>query len=333
MHICVIGGGIAGSLLAWRLAQLPGVNVDLFTGRHRASDATEASGGGVRAYESEPHQRELALSSLLELLSSKVLREWSDYHRTGAAYLQWPELGLDTVLSEVDRRLHGSAELMSGSQLGTRGWAQIPAGSVAIVERLAGYVNPARLRRAVLDDLARHQRVRIIPKNADRLNEPHDKVVVATGAWTPGLLRRNGYDASDYRTKSIQYTLYRSGGSWRPPVFVDEISGLYGRPTTDGMLLGVPTEDWGAEPGEHACEAALEEKAARLVTARFPQLRLGTAIRRVRATDCYTDPALLRLRPVPGGSERLFTFTGGSGGSVKTALAASQLAARTLASG
>jgi hypothetical protein len=50
----------------------------------------------------------------------------------------------------------------------------------------------------------------------------------------------------------------------------------------------------------------------------------------VAAADCYCDPPVLTLREVEGPTPRLFTFTGGSGASVKSALAASQRAAGQL---
>ncbi len=323
MHVCVIGGGIAGSLLAWRLIQQPGIQVDVFAGTHRDLDATEASGGGVRGYESDSEQRALALTSLMELLDSRVLRDWADYHRTGSAYLQWPNQAVAAAVSEVDNALNGSAELKPAFKLG---WHGTPQGAVAIVERLAGYISPASLRRHVLTEVARRATVR--EGNLTRPHKGYDKVVLATGAWTPELLRRNGYSDDGYRTKAIQYTIYRTGG-WLPPVFVDEISGLYGRPSARGLLLGLPTQDWDVAPAYGVPAEDLEEKAAKLAAARFPELRLGPVVARRMGVDCYTSQPGLRLRPV---DNRLYTFTGGSGGSVKTALAASQIAARALTS-
>jgi glycine/D-amino acid oxidase-like deaminating enzyme len=121
--------------------------------------------------------------------------------------------------------------------------------------------------------------------------------------------------------------VHRTDG-WRPPHFVDELTGVYGRPTIDGgLLLGVPTPHWDVDPDHPPIDPELPERAAAAATARFPDLRLGAVIRRVAAADCYTDPPGLALRPVDG---PIFTFTGGSGGSVKTALAASARAADDL---
>jgi hypothetical protein len=59
-------------------------------------------------------------------------------------------------------------------------------------------------------------------------------------------------------------------------------------------------------------------------------VELGRPIRTVAAFDCYSDPPGLTLRPTSIPS--VFTFTGGSGGAAKTALAASRLAAAALLS-
>jgi hypothetical protein len=62
-----------------------------------------------------------------------------------------------------------------------------------------------------------------------------------------------------------------------------------------------------------------------------PALTGSAADRVVAAVDCFSDPAGLRLRRVQEDA-CLLTFTGGSGASAKTALAASRAAAAALAS-
>ena len=152
------------------------------------------------------------------------------------------------------------------------------------------------------------------------------EVVLAVGAWTPAVLAAAGLPAAGYRTKSIQYVVHRVGG-WRPPQFVDGVTGLFGRPTADGgLLLGLPTERWDVEPDRPPLDPALPESAAELARARFPALRLGAGGRPVHSCDCYAgDPGLALRRVVD--AHPLFTFTGGAGGSAKTALAASARAA------
>jgi glycine/D-amino acid oxidase-like deaminating enzyme len=333
----ILGGGLAGSLLAWRLARVaPDWRIDLIPGLRCDADATAASGGAVRAYESHPQQRQLAMASMAELLHSRTLREWADYRRVGSWYLKENGEGLAVELAEIDRTLPGSARLCSGVRLATLGWDGVPAEAVAVVERDAGYVAPDRFRIAVLKDA---KRVAVCPGaiRSLRFNDngtigseryEYDLVVLALGAWTGSFLRANGVAAAGYRTKSIQYAVHRVG-RWRPPHFVDELTGLFGRPTADGgLLLGLPTRLWDLDPDQPLVTPALLHEAARCARHRFPKLRLGPAVKLVGSTDCYaTDSPLLALRPVAEVQHRLFTFSGGAGGSVKTALAASHRAA------
>jgi glycine/D-amino acid oxidase-like deaminating enzyme len=339
VRVCVVGGGLAGSLLAWRLAQLPGTQVELMTGPGPAADATAASGGAVRAYETLPAQRGLAIASLTELLASPVLREWAQYHETGFAYLRDPADGLAAELAEIEQAVPGSAELMAAAEaFGGRdgpGWTGDETG-VVVRERRAGRTSPAALRDAVLADLAARPRATVRPAWLDpawpdpatsRALRHQDAVVLATGAWTAGLLRASGLPADGYRTRSIQYTIYPAGPA-RPPAFADERTGLYGLPVADGgLLLGVPTTAWEVAPGPNPVDPAGQERARRLAAGFFPRLTLGPARRQAGAADCYYHPPVLALREIQGQLPRLFTFTGGSGGSAKSALAASQRAA------
>jgi glycine/D-amino acid oxidase-like deaminating enzyme len=346
MRVCIIGGGLAGTLLAWRLAQTSEVErVDLLLGRHTAQDATEMSGGVVRAYEADPEQRRLAVESLVELLGSTVLQDWSGFRQSTALYIRHGDPGLPTALRQIEAELRGSAQLLSTSELFSLGFQGLPYGTVAVSERLAGYVSPSRLRSAVLSDLVTRPSVTALSVPLDSLmprvngtvtawagqqRHEYDVAVVAAGAWTPRVLVANGLSPQGYRTKSIQYTVYAAAG-WRPPTFVDETSGLYGKPTPDGaMLLGLATREWDVVPGTRPVTAELHGRARELAALRLPRLELGAPLASVNATDCYCPRPVLALRPVPGTAGTVCTFTGGSGGSAKTALAASRRAAERL---
>lgn len=344
----MVGGGLAGSLLAWRLAGRSGVDVELVLGRYRTTDATGASGGVVRAYEPLAAQRELAIASLIELLGSAVLRRWAGYRQAGSVYLRETDENLAAEVAEIEHVLPGSAELMTAEAAlagppRDRGAGQ-PAGR-AVVERQAGYLAPAQLRDAILADLSGRPRATLHAGALDAVAvtsagpvrsvvegqaREYDAVVLAVGAWTPEFLRRTGFPAGAYRTKSIQFGVYGTG-EWRPPPFVDETTGLYGKPTADGgLLLGVPTTEWDVPPGRPPLTPAWHERAASLAVGRLPLLRLGALRSQLSGADCYCEPPVLALREVADSGRHLLTFTGGSGGSVKTALAASARAANQL---
>ena len=346
MRVCIAGGGIAGTLLAWRLAQRREVeHVELLLGENRRADATQLSEGVMRGYERHPEGRRLAVESLSELLSSTVLRAWSRYRETGAVTLRADDDALPAELHAIDGRLAGSVRLVDASELARMGWAGLPVGTVGVVERRAGCVSAAALRSALLADLASRANVRVVRAaagavvvhadgtvSASMSGRPrtHDIAVLATGAWTPSVLFASGLSSAGLRTKAIQCATYAVRGR-RPTPFGDETSGLYGRPTADGrLMLGIATAEWDVAPGDRAPTASLHTTAARIARARMPWLQLGRMLATVNATDCYCDPPVLALRPVTGEHSVIWTFTGGSGVSVKTALAASREAAEQL---
>jgi glycine/D-amino acid oxidase-like deaminating enzyme len=345
VRVCVAGGGLAGSMLAWRLAQLADVSVDLWLGRDRGTDATSASGGAVRAYELLAAQHRLAIDSMVELLGSPVLRRWAGYRQSASVYLRDAADDLPAQVAEIDKELPGSAQLMPaadafGGKARGSAWAGQPG--VAVVERQAGYLYPSRLRDALLADLAGRTRASVHPAavtgvtttpagpvsvQGDGTTAEYDVVVLAIGAWTPATLRAMGLPTAPYRTRSIQFTSYDTG-SWRPPVFVDERSGLYCKPLASaGVLLGVPTTEWDVAPGRAAVSAAVHDRSRQLATECLPRLRLGRVRTQTSAVDCFCDPPVLSLRSVIDASIPILTFTGGSGACVKTVLAASQRAA------
>ena len=344
MRICVIGAGIAGTLLARRLTGYPDVEVDLITGVP-GTDATAASGGGVRGFETHPEQRRLAVESLAELFETPALLEEAGYVETGCTYLLTPYAGLESAVAEVENLHPGSTEIVDGSALRSRGWHGLPDDAVGVLEKRAGFIRPDHLRSLVIDQLARGAQSRVVqgpvlglvphPDGSVSCRTPgesnrYDVVVVAAGPWTPGLLAGNALPAEPYRTKAIQVAVYDVDGAL-PTMFIDETSDLYGRPTADGgLLLGVDTHRWSVPPGSSSPLPDLTAEAVRIAGERLPHLRLLGTRQTVSNADCYADPPVLTLWSVLGSTHRLFTFTGGSGGSVKTALAASRTAASDL---
>ncbi len=341
MHICVLGGGLAGTLLAWRLRRMgPGVSVDLMTGGPSV-DATAVSGGGVRGYEPGSLPRAYAIESMDELLGSALLREWSGFQRIGSTYLRpwWPEAAAEAAALPTGARLADATELKD------LGWAGLGAETVGVLEPDAGHIAPDAFRRALLAQLAGENRVRIITSPArpvaglpdgpprcqvDGAIRAYDRVVIAAGAWTPALLAGMGVPREHCgQVKGIQYGLFPASGAL-PTFFVDEATGLYGRPLSPrAMLLGVPITEYGGPADGGAPEPDLAERASALAADRLPHLKLGVASTVTRSADCYRQPFTLTLAPVDRRSG-FFTFTGGSGGAAKTVLAASRHAATRL---
>ncbi|MEU5694665.1 FAD-dependent oxidoreductase [Actinosynnema sp. NPDC020468] len=326
VKVGVVGGGVAGALLALRLRREHGVAVEVFAGPPSTADASGASGGLVRGVESTPEASRLASAALAEVRGSAELLEWSGYREIGSVHVRGPGAEPDT--SAVDELLPGSAEVVGGAELAARFGFRDAADAVAVVERHAGYLSPDRLRARALGWLADHgAQVRpvlattVAPGLVTVAGAEHrfDAVVVAAGAWTGRLVGAEGW-----RTKQIQYGVYRV----RLPglgVLVDDVTGLYGRPWGDGtFLLGLGCDRWGVDPDRVEPDRA----SAALVVDRVRERFGATAVpeRVVASFDGYGPDPGLRLR----GSDGLFTFAGGSGGAAKTVVAASRLAAAAL---
>lgn len=338
MRVTVVGAGLAGVLLAWRLRGLrPDVQLTLITGPPRP-DATGSSGGLVRAFEPTPSNAELAAESMAELVASPVLRRWSAYREIGSTYLLRGAADAGTV-RRIEDVLPGSVTLLDQPALASGlPFRRLGRDVVGVAERRAGFLSPGRLRDRILADLRRGgARFHVAPARriapdgsvhtGDGTTVVGDVTVVAAGAWTPALLTVSGLPASGLRTKQIQYTRFTVDlpgfGT-----FVDETTGLYGRPAgTGSFLFGLPCDSWNESPETLALDRALVARVARRVRRQFgvdPVAGDSTA-----SLDCYVDEGGLRLRPT-NDAERVYTFTGGSGGAAKTALAASRQAALTL---
>lgn len=355
IRIGIAGAGLAGALLAWRLAPHPGVTVEVVAPCSGGVDATSVSGGLVRGFETDLESCRLAADSLAELHASDRLRAWSRYTNAGSVYVcdGTDAAGVAERIEVVERRLPGSARTVTAGKLTERhGWTGLPADAVGVVEARAGYFSPARLRTELVVRLPALG-VEVVDGAVEQIAyEPgagadcwvagrrrrYDALVVAAGSWTPRLLAASGLPAGTYRTKAVEYAVHVATG-WRPTAFVDDTSGLYGRPDDGGrVILGIPSERWDVDPDRHdPCERTAAT-AARLAAVRLPRLRLTRMLRLVRANDCYRQADGLRaagrpglaLRDVVVGVDSLVTFSAGSGGSAKTALAASREAAREL---
>ena len=238
-RIAVVGGGIAGTVLAWRIRQSwtwHRPEIDLFSGDRSAADATAASGGAVRGFEIDPESARIAAESLEELRGSSELREWSGYRETGSVYLVPGHVAHGPGIQALDRILPGSVEVVAAADLAkTFPFHALPEETVGVFERHSGYYSPARLRNAVLARIGPSVTIVSSPaveislapsvRTGDGTVRGYDVVVVAAGAWTPLLLEKSGISGTGFRTKQIQYSAFDVVLPGLVP-FVEETSGF-----------------------------------------------------------------------------------------------------------
>jgi glycine/D-amino acid oxidase-like deaminating enzyme len=345
-RIGIVGAGLGGSLLAWRLLLEPGarpdggpaVRVELYDcPRSAANSATAWSGGLTRGFDPDPVVAADALAGMAELAADPGLAAAAGFRPSGSLVLLPPGADPAGGVRRVEDAFPGSARVLEAGQVQAR-WPVrgLPAGTTAVWERQAGHFEPARLRDAVLGRLAANgTRAEPVPVRrvaaggavelADGRAVGHDLLVVAAGPWTPGLLAAGDLPAGRLRTKEIRYQRCALSAPGLPP-FVDEGTGLYGRPLdARTFLLGLPSERWDADPDRGPGPDFTAELLA-VAQARLTGPVAGGPA--VHATDCYADPSGLRIRLA---GPAVVTFSGGSGGAAKTALAASRRAAREVA--
>ncbi|MBD0743148.1 FAD-dependent oxidoreductase [Streptomyces sp. CBMA152] len=345
MSIAVIGGGIAGAALAWRLRQLdPTLEITLFVGHHHVrGDATGASGGMVRGFETDAELCGAATESMAELVASPVLRDWADYREVGSHYFLEPaDVDVAALASIVEARLPGSLTISAAEDL-PRSFPMrgLPQGAVAVTERRGGYFSPHRLRTSLVGEVLRSRvvvshdpvagvRPDGVIQSAERVQaQGFQAVVIAAGAWTPHLLLDQDPAVAGFRTKAIQYVRCPLA----PPglgAFTDETTGLYGRPLSDGgLLLGIPTDRWGVDPDAVGVDPALVATLLEVAATRLHLSQQPSDVAGFSSADCFHRQPGLALRDLESGSP-VYTFSGGSGGAAKTILAASRTAASQL---
>lgn len=345
MRVGIVGTGLAGCALAWRLHQLdPSTDIELVAGAAASRgvlDASAASGGLMRGFEPNAAACADAAASFAELLDDPALLRCSGFRTTGSLYVT-PAAGAGALASEVERLTNAPVRVLAAAELDREfGLRSTPDDYVGVVEPRAGYLSAAALRAGLLSDLA-VRGVRVVELPFDRVSADmvgglladgrpvsFDVLVLATGPWTPRLLARSGLPTRGWRTKAIQYGVHRCSAE-QPPAFVDDVTGLYGRPNGDReVLLGLPSEHWDVDADHPAPDERLAGRVITAVTERLPGLIVGARVDQITSADAYHERPGLALRPIAG-RPGVHTFSGGSGGAAKTVLAASRRAAQQI---
>jgi len=352
-RIAVIGAGVCGAAILEALTRAGIAQPTLFERECASAGATGLSGGLVRVYHTDPFLSDLAVESVPGLrLLDRALPSSIGYVQAGSLYLE-AERRVPRMREEIERLRsrwdwpHWDWPLRV--LLPDEGKARFPAFEwagvgAAVYEERAGYASPRQTTKALLSlatsrgaVVAERTPVLEIQTRRGRVSGVRlasssfaaDIVVVAAGAWSRDLLTGLGLAAS-LRSKRIQYTIFRASGAPRHPAFIDDTTGVYGRPHEPGTsLIGIALDEWDVSLRPTAINPLTSATIHDAAIQRAPWLKGARVAGGVSGFDAYT-PDGHALLGFDDQIEGLFLATGCSGGGFKMALGVGQRAAAAL---
>jgi glycine/D-amino acid oxidase-like deaminating enzyme len=352
--VVVIGGGVHGASIAWALASRRAGRVVLLEQGAIASGASGRSSGLIRMHYTNEWDARLAWASF------PVFRDWPEriggpavFTRTGFLSVVGPAYA--GALRKNVEMLRGigipTVEITPAELLALQPFARVDDIGAAAYEPESGYADPVEtvegLRRSAQALGARilpWTRVGRIVRRASRVvgvettagTIDAGAVVVAAGAWAPGLCREAGLELPA-RTKAIDTVAVSRPPELSAPhmVFIDHVLGTYFRPESGGLtLVGVPCQEWDIDPDtlSPGLPPHAASEGAQLLTHRIPAMERATLARGYRAFDCYAQDRHAILGAVPG-IDGLYLATAHSGSGFKIAPAVGMCMAELITEG
>ncbi|WP_028922596.1 NAD(P)/FAD-dependent oxidoreductase [Pseudonocardia acaciae] len=331
--VVIVGAGVVGASVAFHLAER-GVDTLVLDAAGCLGGQTPRSGAIIRGHHATVVEAGLAWESLTD-----YYERWDErvgggcgFTRSGFAYLA-DEADAPAVRANVAMlRPHGLAEeLLEPDELAEVEPAAVPDGiSLVAYEERAGYADPVATTLGLLAAArrlgARVERARAVSviESGGRVSgvltdagaRRADAVLLAAGAWTPGLAAGVGVELP-IRAARIQVMLYQRPYQLTTHlVMTDVANDTYLRPTADWCTLvgrHAPEREWLAgpdadtgEPDESFVRDCRERLGRRVPSMRDAAYRLG----RTCALDITPDG-----RPVlgPTGPDGLYVAAGWSG--------------------
>ncbi|MGH8917591.1 MAG: NAD(P)/FAD-dependent oxidoreductase, partial [Actinomycetes bacterium] len=350
--IAIVGGGVSGAAILEALTRVGIGRPTLFEKGRASAGATGLSGGLVRVYHTDPLLSDLAAASVPALrLLDRAVASSVGYVPAGSLYLE-AEHRVPRMLAEVERLKQGGDQLSDWPfqvLLPDEGKARFPAFDwtgigAAVYEELAGYASPSATTKALLSLAASRGAVvaegtpvieiqtrggRVAGVRLASSSFAADIIVVAAGAWSRGLLTGLGL-AAPLRTKRIQYNFFQAPGVPGHPAFIDDTTGVYGRPHEPGTsLIGMALDEWDVALHPTVINPLTSAAIHDTAIGRVPWLTGARVAGGVSAFDAYTPDgqALVGFDDHIAG---LFLATGHSGGGFKMALGVGQRVAAAL---
>ena len=319
--VLVVGAGVIGAATAFHLARLGVSGVTVLDRDTAGSGMSSRSSALIRMHYSFGPEVELAVRA------DAMFGDWTALtgqpafvRRTGFARIVRP--GEEDQLRAnvaMQRALGARAELVDGAEL-----AKLAPGlrtddvSLAAWEPHGGYGDGAVVAGDLLT-AARALGARYLPhtpvlgleRSGDRVTGvrtpggtlPAGTVVLATGVWTPPLLREAGLELPIETERHTVAVLAHPPGGGTSVACIDSVTGTYFRPEAGGTMtvVGEFTGERGVAPDQPAtagigAAAPLAGRAAQ----RVPSLADAGIARGITGVYDMTPDARPMLGPVPG---------------------------------
>jgi sarcosine oxidase subunit beta len=350
----VVGGGVNGASIACALAAKGVKRVVLLEKGALANGASGRSSALVRMHYTNEWDARLAWASF------PVFKHWSElmggppvFTHTGFVNVVGPAF-TDHLRKNVEmlRGIGINTTALTAAELkDLQPLVNVDDLGAAAYEPDSGYANPvdtvegfarrarelgARVQQWTTVTAIRRRESRVLGVETTAGPIDAGAVVVAAGAWAPGLCREMGIDLHA-RPKAIDSVVVTRPPELADPhlIFIDNVLGSYFRPESSILtIVGVPCQEWDVDPDTMATglppHAAGE--GAQILTHRIPAMERATLARGYRAFDCYSRDRHAVLGRVDG-VDGLYLATAFSGSGFKIAPAVGTCMAELIVEG
>ncbi len=310
--VIVIGGGAVGSSALHALSEKGIRNTLLIEGKKNLGRGSTGSWGSlIRVYHRNPRTTDLAVDSVPYYLDFKErVGRSAGYVQTGSLYFL-KKNSLDLVRKRLPQLNRGplTLEILDAAEGKKRypgfTWSE---DDFAISEPHAGYACPWQTTDAwvdsardqgaqlstgnpVVDFVTAGNRVTgVVTENGEKYSA--DRVIVATGAWSPELCRKLGVELPIV-TRVLQVNHFRRQAKEQlssDPFFIDLEAGTFGRPAPDGSFVGGCLKEHSESAEALLQSISLREanEAKRRLSTRINWIKNATILGGIRAAEAYT---------------------------------------------
>jgi glycine/D-amino acid oxidase-like deaminating enzyme len=314
LRVGVVGNGIVGASIAFHLAEA-GAQVTTFEKAQPANGATKNSFAWLNAFVSDPHYRDLRLSSL---------QAYHDLDRrlrlgiTWAGYIDW------VSATEQVAALRAAGAQLNGTPYAVRSISaaeligivpSLVTGPVAAAffSRVDGHLDPVQVTQRFLTHARRHGattlyscEVQDLDLRGDALagaitargHVPLDHLVVAAGVDTPYLLAKAGYHLKLRHAPGI--LAHSKPIAAVTPVVFDAPGGVSFKQMSDGSVVGTDSPEPPDIPVHHEIrERAIDfpNEALRMLHGNRILTKIAAFLPAARGVEL--DRLTLGFRPMP----------------------------------